>query len=284
MYQMLVLDLDGTTLLHSGGIAEIDQKAVRLLLDKGIFVTIATGRLFSGSLLYAKQLGLTGEIACMNGAEIVDIQTQKRSVEQTLDSRTLAIVQKVLLENGTPTFVFAHDNVIHDKKGTPYLRYIQLWSRSLYYVENVFSSHSWQKENRIMAVGTIGSIHAMKSMAAKLQTELPKYIRVITFPFLDNSRHFLMIFDKRKTKGTALRHIAKTHNIAIEKTVAIGDWINDIPMFNVAGRSYLMGIHKNNQWHPSEKILNSVDKVLDAPAGFGGGIAEVARLVWNIRV
>jgi hydroxymethylpyrimidine pyrophosphatase-like HAD family hydrolase len=73
------------------------------------------------------------------------------------------------------------------------------------------------------------------------------------------------------TKGTALAELCKTAGCTLADAVAIGDWVNDIPMFEVAGRSFAMG-------SAPEHVRAKATDVLARPAGAGGGIAEaIAR-------
>jgi hypothetical protein len=50
----------------------------------------------------------------------------------------------------------------------------------------------------------------------------------------------------------------------------VGDWLNDLPMFQVAGRSFAMG-------QAPDAVKSAATDVLDATATTGGGIAEAAR-------
>ena len=43
------------------------------------------------------------------------------------------------------------------------------------------------------------------------------------------------------TKGSALAYVAAHHGCTLDETVCVGDWLNDVSMFAVAGRSYAMG-------------------------------------------
>ena len=56
--------------------------------------------------------------------------------------------------------------------------------------------------------------------------------------------------------------------------VAVGDWVNDVPMFEVAGRSFAMGM-------APDAVRAKATDVLDRPAGSGGGIAEAIRRAWG---
>jgi hydroxymethylpyrimidine pyrophosphatase-like HAD family hydrolase len=72
------------------------------------------------------------------------------------------------------------------------------------------------------------------------------------------------------TKGTALEWIARHEGIDASQVVAVGDWLNDIPMLRTAGRSFVM-----NQ-APDEVKAVATD-LLDADVSTGGGIAEAAE-------
>ena len=56
--------------------------------------------------------------------------------------------------------------------------------------------------------------------------------------------------------------------------MAIGDWVNDVPMFEVAGRSFAMG-------GAPDAVRARASDGLVTPTGAGGGIAEAIRLAWG---
>ena len=59
------------------------------------------------------------------------------------------------------------------------------------------------------------------------------------------------------------------------EAVVVGDWVNDIPMFEVAGRSFAMG------GAPDVRARRKATDVLERTAGTGGGIAEAIRRAWG---
>jgi hydroxymethylpyrimidine pyrophosphatase-like HAD family hydrolase len=75
-------------------------------------------------------------------------------------------------------------------------------------------------------------------------------------------------------KGTALAELCRTAGCTLADAVAIGDWVNDVPMFEVAGRSFAMGT-------APDAVRAKATDVLDRPAGAGGGIAEAIRRAWG---
>src|SRR5260370_900343 len=53
-------------------------------------------------------------------------------------------------------------------------------------------------------------------------------------------KHALMVRTAGPTKGTALAELCRHVGCSLAEAVAVGDWINDVPMFEVAGRSFAM--------------------------------------------
>ncbi len=72
------------------------------------------------------------------------------------------------------------------------------------------------------------------------------------------------------TKGTALEWIAEHYGVSPVETVAVGDWLNDIPMMQAAGRAFAMAQAPDN-------VKAAATDLLEADAWSGGGIAEAAR-------
>jgi hydroxymethylpyrimidine pyrophosphatase-like HAD family hydrolase len=71
-------------------------------------------------------------------------------------------------------------------------------------------------------------------------------------------------------KGTAVEWLAMHYGVAIEDVVAVGDWLNDVPMLQRAGQSYAMA------QAPAE-VKAAAKEVLEADIWQGGGVAEAAE-------
>jgi hypothetical protein len=78
------------------------------------------------------------------------------------------------------------------------------------------------------------------------------------------------------TKGTALRWIAEHQQVALEDTVCVGDWINDVPMFKVAGRSFAMA-------QAPDDVKAAATDVLPVTSEQGGGVAHALREAFGIE-
>jgi hydroxymethylpyrimidine pyrophosphatase-like HAD family hydrolase len=87
-------------------------------------------------------------------------------------------------------------------------------------------------------------------------------------------KHALLVRSAGPTKGTALAELCQLAGCTLAEAVAVGDWVNDVPMFEVAGRSFAMG-------SSPEAVCAKATDVLARTAGSGGGIAEAVRLAWG---
>src|SRR5262245_6506522 len=70
-YKLLALDVDGTLLRRDGSIHDDDLQAIRRVQAAGVHVTLATGRLYSGTRGIAGAIGVAGPVACVDGSHIV---------------------------------------------------------------------------------------------------------------------------------------------------------------------------------------------------------------------
>jgi 5-amino-6-(5-phospho-D-ribitylamino)uracil phosphatase len=67
-YKLLVTDIDGTLVDKTGKIADIDRQAIQKIHEKGIGVSLCTGRAARGCLKVLEELGLDGFHIFFDGA------------------------------------------------------------------------------------------------------------------------------------------------------------------------------------------------------------------------
>lgn len=272
--RMLVLDIDGTTLTRDHALAPEDRHALQALRNAGIPVSLATGRLWSGTQDLAHDLELRGPVACMNGSEIIDPTTGQRLLRRPLDRPARDAARLTLDRAGLTTFLFASERIVHCDRGTPFTQFMRSWSNSFARFESVFDAPDWACDDTLLAVAALGD-EATTHAAARAATDaLPAHIEVLLYP----SRAgvwALHLRDRRDDKGTALDHLAAAHGLGPDDVVAVGDWLNDLPMLRRAGRSFAMA-------QAPEAVRDAATHTLESSDETGGAIAEVAHRVWGI--
>jgi hydroxymethylpyrimidine pyrophosphatase-like HAD family hydrolase len=289
-YRLLALDLDGTLLRSDQMVDDRDIAAISELQAAGVTVTIATGRLHSGATAAARACAIEGAIACMEGSHIVDLASSQTLLHHGMTGDVAALVRAAFASHGLTTFVFDAHGIHHDHAGAPFARYISTWSPNLRVVEE---DVAWQTEP--LAAVAIGDERAIAAAQAVLRDHDARLFSVsfaigelalYTAPSpggtrpepgasdRGGTRHALMVRAAGPTKGTALAELCRRAGCSLAEAVAVGDWVNDVPMFEVAGRSFAMA-------SSPEVVRAKATDVLACVSGTGGGIAEAIRRSWG---
>ncbi len=269
---MLVLDLDGTTLDATGALRQGDRDAARALIQAGVHVTIATGRLWSGAGWVADAFGVDGSVAVMNGTELVDARSGRVTSGAYVDEEGRSLSRRVLAELGLPAFLFRSRSIHFGRDAERHAPYLTIWSRELVPHHDVFDAPHWDDED-VLAVCAVGDHGAIAEVEAALAPKLPPGLGLVSFDTFFGER-FLQVMPSRWDKGTALRQLAQDRGLHPSQVVAVGDWINDVPMLQVAGLSLVTA-------HASAAVRAHAHDALEASRD-GGAVAEVARRVWGV--
>lgn len=271
-YKLLALDLDGTLLDHAGEAHDEDVSAIRRLKARGIKVTILTGRLFSGTRASAELLGIDGPVGCADGSHVVQVKGNKTLLHHGIRGRSADRLRESLDRNDLVAFLFAEDAIVHDERGADFLPFVRTWSADLRYAHRVTEHAFWDSEHGMTAVVALGREANIGRTVADIQRDETESMQVAMFPFRRDTNktgeHWGMVARASGgTKGTALTWMAEHYGIDISETVCVGDWMNDLPMLETAGRSFAMG-------QSPDEVKKAATDVLSRSIGTGGGIAE----------
>lgn len=274
---MLVTDLDGTLLDPTGHVHRSDAEAIALLRRRGVPVSICTGRMYSGTRLIAQQLGIEGPVACVDGSHIVHVGTRRSLFTATLDRAAAEKLRQWLAQVRLASFAFASDAIVHDPTGQRYLSLLRTWSERMLAVKSVTSLEGWSTLQDISAVVALGDKSEVDAVVFGMNegqsAPFGSQLQMVTFPLRGPgvANCWALLVRRADTdKGTAIEWLAKYHGVTVDRVVAVGDWINDVPMFKVAGKSFVMS------QAPAE-VREAATFVLTAHSQVGGGIREAAE-------
>jgi HAD superfamily hydrolase (TIGR01484 family) len=280
--KLLAVDLDGTLLDARGRPHPRDLEAVRAALAEGVRVSIITGRLYSGTRSSATAAGIIGAVGCADGSHLVDTTDHTTLVHHGLREAHARTVREALARAGVTTFVFADDAIGHDARGTAFVAYVSTWSTDVRVSDDVFEHALWEASAGITAAVALGTRERIGEAAREIAGATSGHAFVVEFPVRtaagasSGDCWAVLVRAATVTKGTALRWIAEREGVALADTVCVGDWFNDVPMFEVAGRSFAMG------QSPGEVKSKATD-LLDATAATGGGVAEAVAKAFGIK-
>lgn len=232
--------------------------------------------MFSGTQPVALDLGLDAPLACVDGSHVAASITGKDLACAKLDEAALELLFGILVEHGAAPFAFSSEHLFHDDAGHPYLDYVKNWSRRTRLVPDLLGKASWSASQSVPAVLALAREDRIREAEMALRTRAADALQCVSFESLNLSDErgrrpwALLVRAAGYDKGTAVEWLARHYKVELDEVVAVGDWLNDIPMFDKVGLSFAMA-------QAPEDVQAAADEVLEADAEQGGGIAEAAE-------
>lgn len=228
--KLVVSDLDGTLLNNDGQLGAKTIRMINELVNRDIIFCIATGRLHSSVVPVAEQLSLNGPIISLDGALIRYHNKEKIIFESFLKTKYVKKAIKfsddyrvnIVLCHSDAIFYTEDNSVIPlllSKYGAEYKKvdsYLPYINKTL---EIVCSSDLKETLKRMYDMFRFPATFGCSTSFFKSHTH-------------DNI-FYLEIRKAGSNKGKGLLRVLKYLNIKPHDTAVIGDWYNDIPLFQV---------------------------------------------------
>jgi len=273
-YKLLITDLDGTLLDAHGRVHDRDRRAIAALLARGVRVSLCTGRMYSGSRDIARELDLNCPVGCVDGSHIVNPRNDGELVLKSIGCEAARELCTALNQHRPVTFVFADDTLHHDEHGAEFLSYVMTWSRCTRRLDDVIAERRWYEEGCISGLVAIGNEAQILGVERFVRERLADRLQVAAFEIrriaVTPGTWGMVVRAAGASKGTALEWIARYEKIAPDEVVAVGDWLNDVPMLRAAGLSFAMA-------QAPEEVAEAASERLEADHTTGGGIEEAAE-------
>lgn len=229
-YPLIISDFDGTLLRSDQTIDEKTRLTIEQYTAAGGVFAICTGRTPRSILPRAKELGLKGLISSFQGSVILDAETGKLIRDGGMETSLAISVCKKMEEMNLHIHVY-DVNEYYSNEGGEILEMYEKISG----VKGVVAQKPLSKliEEKGMKVRKLIAIVAPEDRQRVVDTLSAAFHGKC---YVTYSTSFLIeISSPKYTKGSAVRFIAEHYGIPIEKTVAIGDSLNDLPMLQSAG-------------------------------------------------
>ncbi len=254
MIKLLALDLDGTTLNSRGQIPDANRTAIRAAEERGVLVTIATGRRFRDAQPVGIDLALNAPLITHNGALLKYGDSEETISCSLLSTKTSQEIVRAGKNYGGDALVstdpHGHGTLLYDRvsdDNIPLKKYLR-WSETLHGVEigrdgvaHVPKLEDVLHEHEIVHVSFSGNCDAMSAMLSVLNRKLGNSVTILPtiYPRLDFT--LIDILPADASKGHGVAKLAQINGLAPENVMAIGDNFNDLAMLEYAGTSVVMG-------------------------------------------
>ncbi len=234
-------------------------------------MALCTGRMFSGTREIAATFRLVGPVACVDGSHIFDLHSRGELSCTAIGKEAGTYVREALAMFRPAAFMFSGDRVIHDGRGERYLDYLSTWSDVRLRVADVVHPDVWQSEPNVAALVLMGNEESIMGVdrARRGVPGLQDIVFEVRRPDLAGSWG-MVVRASVVDKGTAIAWLAAHYGVGLDDVVAVGDWLNDVPMLQRAGQSYAMA------QAPAE-VQAAAKFRLEADIWQGGGVAEAAE-------
>jgi Cof subfamily protein (haloacid dehalogenase superfamily) len=251
--KLIALDMDGTTLNSHNEISEENLKAIKKAQAAGHIVMFLSGRAPVSIYEQMKRYGLDCPLGGSNGTVVI---ADGKLLELTsLTSSQNKQIVEVLEEENIPFRIYTNKGICvsndwQDRldcvlsSGVVPLEYYKNENFDRFTKQN--SNENFIKYDKVEEIIENKDITKQKFFILALEPEQKQRVidslKKIVDTYITTSSPFnIEIMNINGNKGNGLKVMAHHFNISMEDTVAIGDQMNDIPMFKVAGLAIAMG-------------------------------------------
>jgi Cof subfamily protein (haloacid dehalogenase superfamily) len=228
--KLVVSDLDGTLLSDDGTIGEQSKELIKELRNYGVHFSFATGRLYSAVKNFANELEIDNPIISLDGSYIVDYPTNETIFESFVKER---YVKKAIMfaENYLLQIALCHADAIYYTDSNSVIPQMLDKFGAKYQAVDSYENYM---HNTLEIVYSSDLRESVKYVRGRF--EFPFAIGCSTSYFRSHTHEGLYYLEIRKAgsnKGKGLKRLLKHMKIKPQEAVAMGDWYNDISMFEL---------------------------------------------------
>jgi hypothetical protein len=237
--ELIVFDLDGTLLNRQSTISDYTSETLKLLSQREIAYTVATGRTLHGARAILEGHRFDLPQVFKNGVMIWHPAQQRYTSSTTLTASELDNVVQACIHHGVSPFVFTLDENDHCTMYHPALQ--SQADRELvrgFAIEGNVSMRALDALPADAIVTHINSIGAPDAIAAVVRSvEDEAHLVAYSGPALEGADwHWLDVHHSDASKGGAIKTLKEL--LGLERVICFGDSDNDLSMFAAADEAY----------------------------------------------
>ena len=261
---LICTDLDGTLLRSDRSLARENVEAIEYFKSEGGRFTFITGRMYFFVKEMYDMVKPNAPIGTINGGALYDYEKGRYTFLEQLSEKSATLVEAVLAEIpemgvqiNTPDHVYFYRN----NECMEYFRRVtKVPDLRCHYSE---VTEPWAK----IVFGDMNVDNIFRTKAI-----LEAHPLADEFDFVRSEKTFFEILPKGITKATALTRLCEQLGIPISRTIAIGDYNNDIGMIRAAGLGIAVGnalpevkkaadlVTVTNDEHAIAHIIGQIDR------------------------
>lgn len=237
--KLVAIDIDNTLLTSAPArkLTTENIRALQLALNLGVKIVLCSARPLAGVSRYLQQIGITtaDQFVIVDNGALVQTVTGKTVATHTLDLTTVTALAQLCQKNHW------HYNAIDELStmcttdlhlGFYTVQLAAKYQAPLEVIPSIadFSTHVFAKFG----------ITEEPALLDQIESQIQKIYG--STHYVVRSRPFLLeVMNKEANKGRALTDLSVQLGIPSNETMAIGDEVNDLPMFAASGLGVAMG-------------------------------------------
>jgi hypothetical protein len=231
MIKLIASDIDGTLVGHDLTFSPRVGAAVRAALDKGVAVTLATGRGATATEAFATQLGVTLPLVCLQGAQIYDAASKSTLHESLLPREAKPWIIRVAAEQGWTLHFETREQVILPKNNTWPPDVVALFKASpVTPVSDLMTGVPDQPHKFLIAVQNPSEREGVERLLISLVAQAGLAVDVVS-----SNPYLIEGIPAGVNKAAGLSWLTRQLGIMPGEVLALGDNNNDKEMLRWAG-------------------------------------------------
>lgn len=251
--KLIALDIDGTIMDKHFLISERVKAAVKSAIARGLYVVLATGRMYSATVPIAKDLGITTPLIAYQGSLIQEYyKSDKILLHHTLPSALSLQVVKDLREYGIQINAYINDR-LYAEKITPILSEEYAIKRNIP-VHKVDSFDNLDNFEPTKLLGLDSDTELIETIKNELKHKYKNSINITK-----STPNFCEFVNNKCSKANSLLFLAERFGIDKSQIMAIGDQDNDREMLEISEIGVAMGNGDKELKKIADYITDTVD-------------------------
>lgn len=247
--KLVAIDLDDTLLDSGLRISPQCAEAIQKVRSKGVIVTLATGRMYSSALPYARELKVDVPLITYQGALVKNSESQEIIYFEPVPGDLAQEVIDVFRNAKVHHHSYFDDKLYMESLTEEGLGYARLAGVEPNLTKDLMQDVVERKALKIMAV------NKDQNLLGELESALKQKFRD-KLNITKSKPYYLEVSNRKANKGDALKVIADRYNVKREQVLAIGDSYNDLDMIKWAG----IGVAMGNAWDVVKEAADYVTR------------------------
>lgn len=244
---LLITDMDGTLIDDDRNISEENIEAIKGFISEGGKFTIATGRTVESAKSYIdryfKDIEIGAPVALYNGSKIYDFNNHKTIWETFLSKHNIDTIKR--LKRDYPNLgleIYCNDGIYIYSE----CRFTERYKKLNYNVCYDWNDNFLDKQIlKALIVGEKDELDKLEEKSADIY---------VNNNMIRSAKNYLEMVPDGTSKGVQIEEICKLCRFDINKTIALGDEMNDLEMINTCRYGFAVA-------NSNEKLLKSAKHI-----------------------